>query len=336
MSRDRLKTNSEANIAILLVNFGGPRSLGEIGSFLTSLLTDIDVIRTSFPRFFEKWFFKQVALRRAKKIAKDYELIGGKSPIFEDTEALAQEMRSRLNLPVITFHRYLTATHADSLQQIKECPSEKFIVFPLYPQFSYATTGSTARFFQENLESSTLAKMHWIKSYPVHERYVASLRRCISEFLQKEKLAEKDVVLFFSAHGLPQEFVDEGDPYERECHRSFDAIRKKFPEAHSLLAFQSKFGRGEWLRPYTSELCDDPQKWCHGKRNVVFVPLSFTSDHIETLFEIQYQYLPAIRAQGLEAFRCPALNLNEDWIEAAIEILKDGHYVANASLLRNS
>jgi ferrochelatase len=332
MSRDRLSANS----TVLLVNFGGPRSLEEIGPFLTSLLTDVDVIRTSFPRFFEKWFFRQVALRRAKKIAKDYELIGGKSPIFEDTEALAREIRSRLNVPVITFHRYLTATHADSLKQIEECSSEKLIVFPLYPQFSYATTGSIARVFQENLKSSTLSKMHWIKSYPVHERYVASMQRCISGFLEHEGLAEKDVVLFFSAHGLPQEFVDEGDPYERECHRSFDAIRSNFPEAYSLLAFQSKFGRGEWLRPYTTELCDDPQKWCHGKRNVVFVPLSFTSDHIETLFEIEYQYLPAIRAQGLEAFRCPALNRNEAWIEAALEILNDSHYVTTASLLRSS
>jgi ferrochelatase len=142
------------------------------------------------------------------------------------------------------------------------------------------------------------------------------------------------VVLFFSAHGLPQEFVDEGDPYERECHLSFDAIRKGFPDAHSLLAFQSKFGPGEWLRPYTSELCDIPHTWNHGKRNVVLIPLSFTSDHIETLFEIEHLYLPAIRAHGLEAFRCPALNLRQDWLEAIVEILKDPSHAKNDELVR--
>ncbi len=308
----------------------------EIPSFLTSLLTDVDVIRTPFPRFFEKWFFKRMALQRAEKIAYDYKLIGGKSPIFSDTETVAEEIRARLNLPVITFHRYLTDTHADTLRQIRASASEHFIVFPLYPQFSYATTGSIARFFNESLDSQYISKMRWIRSYPTHESFVSAMQKCIADYLRKEELQEKDVVLFFSAHGLPQEFVDEGDPYERECHRSFDAIRKGFPEAYSLLAFQSKFGRGEWLRPYTSELCDTPQIWNHGKRNVVFVPLSFTSDHIETLFEIEYQYLPAIRANGLEAFRCPAMNLREDWLQAIIEILKEEAHVANDVLIRSA
>jgi ferrochelatase len=320
--------------SIILVNFGGPRSIEEIPSFLTALLTDGDVIRTSFPRFFEKWFFKRMARQRAQIIANDYKLIGGKSPIFDDTEAVAKEIRSRLNVPVITFHRYLTETHAETLRQIQESSSEEFIVFPLFPQFSYSTTGSIARFFEDNLDEKILSKMRWIKSYPTQASYVAAMQSVIREYLTKEKLAEKDVVLFFSAHGLPQEFVDEGDPYERECRRSFDAIRQGFPDAHSLIAFQSKFGPGEWIRPYTSELCETPQTWNNGRRNVVFVPLAFTSDHIETLFEIEYQYLPAIRAQGLEAFRCPAMNLRQDWLDAIVEILKEPFYAMNEYLIR--
>lgn len=320
--------------SIILVNFGGPRSIEEIPSFLTSLLTDIDVIRTPFPRFFEKWFFKRMALKRAEKIAHDYQLIGGKSPIFEDTEAVAQAIKTRLNLPVITFHRYLTDTHAETLRQIQESDAEEFIVFPLYPQFSYATTGSIARFFEESLDETQISKMRWIKSYPTHTGFVSSMQQCIKDYLKKERLEEKDVVLFFSAHGLPQEFVDKGDPYQRECHLSFDAIKKGFPDAYSLLAFQSKFGPGEWLRPYTSELCDTPQVWNHGRRNVVFVPLAFTSDHIETLFEIEYQYLPAIRANGLEAFRCPALNLREDWLEAVMQIITTKASFLNRALIR--
>jgi ferrochelatase len=102
-----------------------------------------------------------------------------------------------------------------------------------------------------------------------------------------------------------------------------------------VLAFQSKFGHGEWLRPYTSEMCDTPQTWNHERRNVVFIPLSFTSDHIETLFEIEYQYLPAIRAQGLEAFRCPAMNLRHDWLDAIVEIIKEPLYTRNEHLVRS-
>lgn len=320
--------------SVLLVNFGGPRSMEEIPSFLTELLTDGDVIRTSFPRFFEKWFFKRVARQRAQIIAHDYKRIGGKSPIFEDTESIAKEIRSRLNLPVITFHRYLTETHEATFRQIQESAAEEFVVFPLFPQFSYATTGSIARFFEDRLSEKIVSKIRWIRSYPTHAKYVLSMQKVIADFLKKEGLQEKDVVLFFSAHGLPQEFVDKGDPYERECHLSFDAIRKGFPESHSLIAFQSKFGPGEWLRPYTSELCDIPQTWHGGKRNIVFIPLSFTSDHIETLFEIEYQYLPAIRAQGYEAFRCPALNLNSYWLDSIAEILKEPFYAMNEHLVR--
>ncbi|HEX2579598.1 MAG TPA: ferrochelatase [Rhabdochlamydiaceae bacterium] len=321
--------------SVVLVNFGGPRSLEEIPSFLTELLTDSDVIRTSFPRFFEKWFFKKRALKRAEIIAHDYKLIGGKSPIYQDTEMIAEELKALLNLPVITFHRYLKATHAETFKKIQESRAEEFIVFPLFPQFSYATTGSIARFFEKNVDEVAVAKMRWIRSYPTHLSYVAAMQSIIRDFLIKQKLEEKEVVLFFSAHGLPQDFVDEGDPYERECHKSFDEIRKGFPKAHCLMAFQSKFGPGEWLRPYTNEMCEIPQTWNHGRRNVVFVPLSFTSDHIETLFEIEYQYLPAIRAQGLEAFRCPAMNLQQDWIKAIAEIIQEPFYAMNGQLVRN-
>ncbi|HVX01457.1 MAG TPA: ferrochelatase [Candidatus Babeliaceae bacterium] len=320
--------------SILLVNFGGPRSLEEIEPFLISLLTDVDVIRTSFPRFLEKWFFTRAARKRAVKIRHDYTLIGGKSPIFEDTESIAEEMRRRLKLPVITFHRYLPATHEESFRQIRESCTE-FIVFPLYPQFSFATTGSIARFFAENLESKVLSKMRWIKSYATHPCYISAMQKCIADYLKNERLPEKDVVLFFSAHGLPREFVDQGDPYARECQLSFHAMKSAFPEAHSLLAFQSKFGRGEWLRPYTNELCEMPKKWHLGRQNIVFVPLSFTSDHIETLFEIEHQYLPAIRAHGLEAFRCPALNQREEWIQAMVDILQEKEYVENGELVRS-
>lgn len=235
---------------------------------------------------------------------------------------------------MITFHRYLPSTHDEFLKQIRASDAKDFIVFPLYPQFSYATTGSIARFFEENLEAEIVQKMKWIRSYPTHKGYVAAMQRCIADYLKSEKLEEKDVVLFFSAHGLPQEFIDQGDPYEFECHLSFDAIRRAFPNAYSLLAFQSKFGPGEWLRPYTNELCETPRAWNHGKPNVVFIPLSFTSDHIETLFEIEHLYLPSIRAGGLEAFRCPALNRRQDWMASLVEIIQEQNHALNEELVR--
>lgn len=318
---------------LIVANFGGPRSVEEIPEFLTTLLTDVDVLRSPFPRFIEKWFFRKLALKRSKTAVHDYQLIGGKSPLFEDTEWIGEQLRQRLEMPVIVFHRYLPETHRQFLRQMAESESEDFLVLPLYPQFSFATTGSIARFFSKNMKSRA-DQLRWIKSYCLNDHYVAAMQKCIADFLQQQNLDQKEVVLFFSAHGLPQSYVDEGDPYERECHLSFDAIKQSFPEAHSLLAFQSQFGPGEWLRPYTNELCEIPGTWNQGRKNIVFIPLSFTSDHIETLFEVEYQYLPAIRKQGLNAFRCPALNRRQDWVDALVEIAKTPNHFMNQALIR--
>lgn len=319
---------------LILANFGGPRSLSEIEPFLIELLTDQDVIRTPLPRFFERWFFKRVAIKRAGKISHDYAYIGGKSPIFEDTQALADKIQEHTKRPVITFHRYLPETHSSFLHQIEMLGDNPITILPLYPQFSYATTGSVARFFSEHLPSSVTQQMQWIPSYAAHSSYVEAMQNCIRDFLQRHQLKEEKTFLFFSAHGLPQSFVDQGDPYQAECYSSYEAIRKAFPQALSLLAFQSKFGPGEWLRPYTSELSENPNTWNQGRENIVFVPLSFTTDHLETLFEIEETYLPNIRKKRLNAYRCPALNRRSDWVQALIALLQSSTRSSNDALIR--
>ncbi|MBI2742712.1 MAG: ferrochelatase [Chlamydiales bacterium] len=318
----------------LIVNFGGPRNLDEIESFLIELLTDEDVIRTPFPSFLQRSFFTRIAKKRTLKVKHDYEQIGGRSPIFEDTEAVAEAMRRMTGHRIATFHRYLLETHASSLQKIADFGARETLVFPMFPQFSYATTGSIARFFQKNLPEEQVAKLRWIKSYATHPAYIRAMQSCIREYLAEQKLAEKEVVLLFSAHGLPQKFVNRGDPYQQECVASFFAIAEAFPLAISNLSYQSKFGRGEWLRPYTDEVCESIRSWNQDRVHVVLIPLSFTSDHIETLFEIETLYLTKIREAGLKAYRCPALNQRPDWLAAIPQILHDGPHSENSPLIR--
>ena len=100
------------------------------------------------------------------------------------------------------------------------------------------------------------------------------------------------------------------------------------------LCYQSKFGKGEWLRPYTNEVCEEILKWNEKRKNIVFVPISFTTDHIETLFEIEKLYLPLIEKNGLKAYRCPALNLEPYWIDALAEIAKGPILYDNHLLIR--
>lgn len=132
----------------LIINFGGPRNLKEVEGFLKELLTDQEVIRTPFPSFIHRLLFTRIAKKRALKVIPEYEKIGGRSPIYEDTEKMAATLQKYVKAPVLTFHRYLPETHACFLSAIKQIPKDHQIrVFPMFPQFSYATTGSIALFF---------------------------------------------------------------------------------------------------------------------------------------------------------------------------------------------
>ncbi|MBS0652665.1 MAG: ferrochelatase [Verrucomicrobia bacterium] len=318
---------------LLLVNFGGPRSIEEIKPFLVALLTDKDVICSSLPLVLHKLLFAWIAKRRAKKVVHDYEAIGGKSPIFDDTEAIASALREKLDGPIVTFHRYLPMTHArflKDIQALNDCDSIR--VFPLFPQFSYTTTGSIARWFSENLCAKTMAKFRWIKSYPDHPAFAKPFQATIQKCLDEHQLREEETLLLFSAHGLPKRYICSGDPYQEECERSFELLASSFPKAAHQLCYQSLFGKEEWIRPYTSEFCRDLNV---AMKNVVIVPLSFTSDHIETLYEIEQQYLPILKEKGYNAVRCPAMNLREDWIDGIAKIVSSSHLLRNAMLIRH-
>jgi ferrochelatase len=319
--------------AYLLVNFGGPRDLQEIEGFLIELLTDQEVLRTPFPAFLHRLIFTRVAKKRSKKIAPDYALIGGKSPIYEDTEAIAEQVGGILGEQVLVFHRYLPKTHAEFIEKIENLQASEIRVFPMFPQFTYATTGSIALWFSKHLSSRTLHRLSWVKSYPGHPLYIAAFEQLIAEFFEQQSLREEETALLFSAHGVPQEFVDTGDCYQRECTESFNLLQKRFPKAVAKLSYQSQFGKAEWIRPYTAEICE-AKEWTEGRKNAVIVPLSFTSDHIETLYEIEHLYLPSVRKAGLRAYRCPALNRREGWVRAIAQIFQNEQGAANSQLVR--
>ncbi len=320
-------------IAYIIANFGGPRDLNEIKPFLTELLTDRDVIRTRLPLWLQTIIFKRVAKKRAKSIAKDYQLIGGKSPIFADTEAIAKKLP--LDGPVIPFHRYLPATHAEFKKRLANIPCDEIRCFPMFPQFTYGTTGSIARWFQENLPKETVVKMRWVKSYASDPGFVSIYQKLIREYMEGHNLKEEESILLFSAHGVPQTFVSEGDIYLDECEYSYELVKAAFPKCLPRLSFQSQFGKEAWIKPYTSEVCQEILQWNEGRKAVLFIPIAFTSDHIETLFEVEEQYMTVIREKGLEAYRVPALNQDAGWLEAISKMLNGKDFCNNQMLIRN-
>lgn len=321
--------------AYLLVNFGGPRDLNEVEEFLIELLTDQEVLRTPFPAFIHRILFTRVAKKRSQQVVHDYALIGGKSPIFADTEAIAEKVGQNIGAKVLVFHRYLPKTHSDFIDKIEKLHVFSEIrVFPMFPQFSYATTGSIALWFDTHLSPAIVNKLSWVKSYPDEPSYIETFEHCLRDFLMEKALKEEETILLFSAHGLPQKFVDTGDIYERECKLTFDLLKNRFPKTLAKLSYQSQFGKEEWIRPYTADVCEKINEWGGGRRNIVMVPLSFTSDHIETLYEMEELYLPLIRNAGLQAYRCPALNQRQGWIQSIAEILQGQKGMKNSVLLR--
>ena len=323
----------EKNTAYIIANFGGPRTLDEIEPFLSSLLCDKDVLRTPLPQFLHSLLFRWIAKRRAPKVRPEYEHMGGGSPIYQSTEAVAERLKAKGYSPILTFHRYLPATHQDFIQQVTALKVDEIRVFPMFPQFTYATTGSIARWFQKNLPKKTVSQLRWLKSYPSYPSFAAAYAALIREKIEGIGLKPEETILLFSAHGIPRKFVDTGDVYTKECEDSFHAVMSHFPGYLGKLSYQSKFGPGEWVRPYTIDVCEEIQSWCEGRKHVVFVPISFTSDHIETLCEIENDYMTVIREKGLEAHRVPALNLLPEWTEAIADLLEEDFLTSNQMLL---
>lgn len=322
-------------VCYVIANFGGPRNKSEITPFLTALLTDQDVIQTGLPSFLHGLIFKRVAKKRTNKVAADYELIGGRSPIYDDTESVAKKVEEVTGEKVLTFHRYLPETHGRFIEEITEMDVDEFRVFSMFPQFSYATTGSIARFFENHLPGGVLKKMFWISSYAAEEGFIDAYEKVVRQFIKEQKLKEKEVMFLHSCHGVPKKFVCGGDPYKRECELSFMALSARLKKGSHLLAYQSKFGPGEWLRPYTDELCDHPENWMGECKTCVFIPLAFTSDHIETLFEIENDYVAKMKELGFDARRCPALNLNNAWLDFVVKKCQEEcSLVPNSALIR--
>ena len=287
---------------IILVSFGGPRSLDEVPLFLRELLTDQEMVRTPLPSWVHRSLFSLIACLRAPALVKKYAVIGDRSPIVEATERIA----GALPHDVLPFYRYLPQTHALFLERLAVfSKGEEITGITLYPQYSMTTTGSAKTWLAKHIPTELFNRISWIDSYATHPIFIRAWVECIRSFLAEKGIPEEETTLLFSAHGLPQKIVDQGDPYQKECEASFQAVAKAFSKARSLLAYQSKSGWGRWLQPETVDVC----KTVKGKKHVVMIPIAFTTDHIETLYEIEYEYLPLIKSRGLGAHRCPIPNI---------------------------
>jgi ferrochelatase len=202
---------------------------------------------------------------------------------------------------------------------MKEDGVSRAIALPLYPQYCGATTGSSLKDLARWLRRAGCAfPVTEVRSYPDHPKYVAALAETVSRSIGE---AGRDgTFLLFSAHGVPQSLIDGGDPYRDETERTVAAVMRSFPGASHSLSWQSRAGRAVWLSPDTVEEVSRLAR--EGVRKLVVVPVSFVSDHIETLHEIDIRLAAHARQMGIQSFlRAPAMNDSPQFIDALREIV---------------
>lgn len=311
-------------IAVVLLNLGGPDSLGAVQPFLENLFNDPDIFKLPF----QKQFAKIISVRRAPKVQKEYELIGGKSPIGMWTEIQRKNLEEKLkeeniNASVFIAMRYWYPLTKETTEKVEKENFLKIILLPLYPHYSISTTGSSFAEWRRRYRGD-VSKMVYIDSYFKHPNYLQALNHRINESLEQfPEEIKQDVQLVFSAHGTPRSYLKKGDPYLCEIMTTVDELMKLRNHDHEHhLCFQSKVGPMKWLEPATDKMIEELSQ--KGKKDLLIIPISFVSDHIETLFELDIEYRHIAEKAGIRNYIVmKGLNDSPIFAEALKEIVKE-------------
>ena len=309
---------------VVLLNMGGPDSLNSVRPFLAKLFSDRELIRLPAAPVTQPIFAWVVSGIRARKVRRYYEEIGGGSPIAAITErqrfALEEALRATGGrFKVYTGMRYWYPLAKHAALEMKEDGVARAIALPLYPHFCSATTGSSMNDLRRWMKWAGCSfPLTGIRSYPDHPKYVAALAETIAGTIRDADRG--GMFLLFSAHGVPKALIDGGDPYREETERTVAAVMRSFPGLPHGISYQSKVGPTAWLPPDT---VDEVARLAHaGVKTLVVVPVSFVSEHIETLHELDVRLAAHARQAGIQSFlRTPALNDAPGFIAALADLV---------------
>jgi len=303
--------------AVVLFNLGGPDSLQAVQPFLENLFNDPDIFKLPFQKLLARFISK----KRAPKVEEQYKLIGGKSPIGEWTEIqrklLEEKLRSEgKDVDVFIAMRYWKPLTEETVIKVEKDNYEKIIVLPLYPHFSSSTTGSSFNEWKRFYKGDS-SKLIFINDYYENELYVKSINERIDEALLRfPEEIRNDVQLVFSAHGTPVSYVKKGDPYSKQIEKTILAVMnaRRYSHEHHL-CFQSKVGPVKWLEPSTANKIKELA--LKGKQHLLIIPISFVSDHVETLFELGIEYRHVADEAGIKNYIVmTGLNDSNTFVEA--------------------
>ncbi|ADH86618.1 ferrochelatase [Desulfurivibrio alkaliphilus] len=310
-----------STLGVVLLNMGGPEALDEVEPFLRNLFADREIIRLGPWPWLQKIIARRIVKKRAPKSREAYRLIGGGSPLArisaEQGRALAARLAGRGDYMVRCAMRYWHPLAAETLAEFAQAGVSRLLALPLYPHYSRATTGSSLNDLKRAAaESGFPFAIEQIEAWPDHPAYIRALATTLAE--GATNFAGEEYSVVYSAHSLPVSFIEAGDPYLEHIQRTIAAL-EKLTGLPGQLCFQSRSGPVRWLEPSTPDMLR--QLAANGVVNVLMVPISFVSDHVETLYEIDIQYRELARSLGIRLVRPPALNTHPDLIEALAQLV---------------
>jgi protoporphyrin/coproporphyrin ferrochelatase len=315
-------------VGVLLLNLGGPETLKDVRPFLYNLFSDPEILRLP-TRWLQAPLAWLIATLRFRKSQKNYRKIGGGSPLRQITEAQALALRQLFQeegqpVKVYVGMRYWHPFTEEAIARIKQDRVEKLVILPLYPQFSISTSGSSFRELERLWQADPdLQKIKYtvVPSWYNNPGYIEAMANLVQKTMAQVAHPSQAHV-FFSAHGVPISYVAEaGDPYQHEVEKCAALIMQKLrcPNDYTL-AYQSRVGPVEWLKPYTDEAIHSLAK--QGVEELVVVPISFVSEHIETLEEIDIEYRDVAQEAGINVFaRVPAPGIDLNFMKALKNIV---------------
>ena len=315
-------------VGVLLFNLGGPETLQDVKPFLYRLFSDPEIIRIRWGPARKALAYTIATLRR-KTSEGYYRQIGGGSPLRKLTEeqahALAGELRARGKdvetlVGMCTWHPFLS----EAVDRIEKSDIESLVILPLFPQYSVTTTGSGFAALRSLIDTRPSFKklgVQWVCSWADQPTYIQSFEQSIRRELAKFNNPDS-VHILFSAHSIPESYVREGDPYLEQTKKTVDLIMSRLEIKNpNQLSFQSKIGPVKWLEPLTNNVIKQLGK--QGIRDVLVVPISFVSEHVETLYELDILYKKVAEEAGITNFRrVPTLNSDPAFIRALAEIVE--------------
>jgi ferrochelatase len=310
-------------LGVVLFQLGGPDTLEAIEPFLYNLFCDPDIIDFPFARLGRKALAKLISTTRAKKVQHHYSVLGGGSPIRRFTEQQARALEAYLaamglDARCVVAMRYWHPFTAEAITQLRDAQCEEIVLLPMYPQYSSTTTGSSLNEWNRRFVDE--APVHCVRNFYRNDFYLDALIEKIEEALARFAEPEQ-AELVFSAHSVPMAVIQKGDPYQKEIEETvLLAMERGGWRNHYRLCYQSKVGASKWLQP---TLRNTLQQVAEERiRNVCIVPISFVSDHVETLGEIDHEARERAKQLGIEQFEMTSgLNDSPTFIAALAELV---------------